>query len=513
MQLIFIILAVLIGLIIGVAGGYFLGIWNKQRQDAEKLASAQQQAERIISEAKDKALKLELEAKDRAIALRNEAEAEMTRRRRELTRLEERAQRRMDQLEMRSENLEKREQRLNHRQSQLDKRLAQLEKAEEKYQAELERIASMTRDEAREELLRRTESQARNEMARIIRQVEAEIAETADRRAREIVTLSIERLASDIVAESVVTAVPLPSDDMKGRIIGRQGRNIRAIEAVTGVDLVVDDTPETIIISSHDPVRREVARRALSKLVQDGRIHPARVEKEVRKAQDEVDRIIREAGEEAAYQTGFQGLHPELLKLVGRLKFRTSYGQNQYYHAIETSHLAGLMAAELHGDVRAAKMGGLLHDIGKAVSHEMEGPHALVGADIARRYGVPEKVVNIIASHHNEVEPQSLEAILVAAADAISGARPGARRESLENYVKRLTALEDIAKSFKGVQQAYAIQAGREVRILVKPEMIDDFGAIELSRNIAQKIEDSLQYPGQIKITVIRETRAVDFAM
>ncbi len=513
MQPIFIIFAVVIGLLIGVAAGYFLGVWNKQRQDAEKLASAQQQAERIISEAKDKALKLELEAKDQTIAMRNEAEAEMTRRRRELTRLEERAQRRMDQLELRSENLEKREQRLNQRQSQLDKRQARLEKAELEYQAELERIASMTRDEAREELLRRIESQARNEMARVIRQVEAEIAETADRRAREIVTLSIERLASDIVAESVVTAVPLPSDDMKGRIIGRQGRNIRAIEAVTGVDLVVDDTPETIIISSHDPVRREVARRALSKLVQDGRIHPARVEKEVRKAQDEVDRIIREAGEEAAYQTGFQGLHPELLKLVGRLKFRTSYGQNQYYHAIETSHLAGLMAAELHGDVRAAKMGGLLHDIGKAVSHEVEGPHALVGADIARRYGVPEKVVNIIASHHHEVEPQSLEAILVAAADAISGARPGARRESLENYVKRLTALEDIAKSFKGVQQAYAIQAGREVRILVKPEMIDDYGAIELSRNIAQKIEDSLQYPGQIKITVIRETRSVDFAM
>ncbi len=513
MQPIVIVFAVVIGLIFGVAAGYFLGVWNKQRQDAEKLASAKQQAERIVSEAKDKALKLELEAKDRSIALRNEVEAEMTRRRRELSRLEERAQRRMDQLELRSENLEKREQRLNQRQSQLDKRLAQLEKAEEQYQAELERIAGMTQEEAREEVLRRTEAKARSEMARVIRQVEAEIAEMADRRAREIVTLSIERLASDVVAESVVTAVPLPSDDMKGRIIGRQGRNIRAIEAVTGVDLVVDDTPETIIISSHDPIRREVARRALSKLVQDGRIHPARVEKEVRKAQDEVDRIIREAGEEAAYQTGFQGLHPELLKLVGRLKFRTSYGQNQYYHAIETSHLAGLMAAELHGDVRAAKMGGLLHDIGKAVSHEVEGPHALVGADIARRYGVPEKVVNIIAAHHHEVEPQSLEAILVAAADAISGARPGARRESLENYVKRLTALEDIAKSFKGVQQAYAIQAGREVRILVKPELIDDFGAIELSRNIAQKIEDSLQYPGQIKITVIRETRAVDFAM
>ena len=513
MQPLFLLIAIVLGLLLGAVAGYFLGGWNKTRQDAELLASAQQQAERVLSEATDKALKIELEAKDRALSLRNEVEAELNRRRRELSRLEERAQRRIDQIEVRSDNLEKREQRMNQRQSQLDKRIAQLQKAEEEYQTELERIANMTTGEAREELLRRTESQARSDMARIIRQIDAEIAATADRRARELVTLSIERLASEIVAENVVTAVPIPSDDMKGRIIGRQGRNIRAIEAVTGVDLVVDDTPETIIISSHDPVRREVARRALSKLVQDGRIHPARVEKEVQKAQDEVDRIISEAGEEAAYQTGFQGLHPELLKLVGRLKFRTSYGQNQYYHAIETSHLAGLMAAELHGDVRAAKMGGLLHDIGKAVSHEVEGPHALVGADIARRYGVPEKVVNVIASHHNEAEPQSLEAILVAAADAISGARPGARRESLENYVKRLTALEDIAKTFKGVQQAYAIQAGREVRILVKPEMIDDYGSIELSRNIAQKIEDSLQYPGQIKITVIRETRAVDFAM
>ena len=281
---------------------------------------------------------------------------------------------------------------------------------------------------------------------------------------------------------------------------------------MTGVDLVVDDTPEAIIISSHDPVRREVARLALTKLVRDGRIHPARIEKEVEKAQEEVNRVIREAGDEAAYQTGFQGLHPEVLKLVGRLKYRTSYGQNQYFHAIETSHLAGLLAAELHGDVRAAKMGGLLHDLGKAVSHEVEGPHAIVGAEIAKRYGVPDKVVNIIASHHHEVEPQSLEAIIVASADAISGARPGARRESLENYIKRLTALEDIATSFDGVQQAFAIQAGREVRIIVRPEAVDDMTAIELSKGIAQKVEDSLQYPGQIKITVIRETRAVEFA-
>ncbi len=498
--------------LIGLVGGILLGYGWKQRQDARRLVSAKQQAEALIAEAQEKARSIELEAKDTALAIRNEAEAEVMRRRREISRLEERAQRRLEQLDARSEALEQRERRLNQRQSQIDKRFAELEKAEAEYQAELQRIAAMTQEEAREELLRRTEAMARNDMAKVIRQVEMEIAEMADRKAREVITLAIERLASDIVAESTVTSVPLPNEEMKGRIIGRQGRNIRTIENVTGVDLVVDDTPEAIIISSHDPIRREVARLMLTKLVQDGRIHPARVEKELEKAQEEVERAIREAGEEAAIQTGFTGLHPELLKLIGRLKYRTSYGQNQYYHAIETSHLAGLLAAELHGDIPAAKMGGLLHDLGKAVSHEIEGPHALVGAEIARRYGVPEKVVNIIASHHGEVEPQSLEAILVAAADAISGARPGARRESLESYVKRLTALEEIAASFSGVQQAFAIQAGREVRIIVKPDLIDDYGAMMLARNIAKKIEESLEYPGQIKITVIRETRAVEHA-
>jgi len=498
----------LLALIVGIIVGY----WLKKRADAHTLANAQQRSELILTEAKDKAREIEIEAKDKALAIRNEAEAEMNRRRRELSRLEERAQRRLDQLEERTENLESRERRLNQRQSAIDKRFNELQKAEQEYEATLERISSMTRDEAKEELLKRVEQTERVEMARIVRQIEAEIAETADQRARELVTLSIERLASDIVAESTVASIPLPTDEMKGRIIGRQGRNIRAIESATGVDLVVDDTPEAIIISSHDPVRREVARIALSKLVQDGRIHPARIEKEVEKAQQEVDRAIREAGEEAAFQTGFQGLHPEILKLVGRLKFRTSYGQNQYYHAIETSHLAGLLATELHGDVRAAKMGGLLHDLGKAVSHEVEGPHAIVGAEIARRYGVPEKVVNIIAAHHGETEPQSLEAIIVGAADAISGARPGARRESLESYIKRLTALEEIAKGFNGVQEAFAIQAGREVRIIVRPNQLDDMSIIELARNIAHKVEDSLQYPGQIKITVIRETRAIEYA-
>ena len=506
-----ILIAVILALV-GLAAGIGLGYVLKQRTDEGKATAAKAQAEATLNEARDEARRIELEAKDAALAQRNEVEAEMNRRRREQSRLEERAQRRLEQLEQRSEALEQRDRKLTQRQSQIDKRFGELEKAESDYQAMLERIASMSQDEAREELLRRVEASARADMAKVVRQVETEIAETADRRAREVVTVAIERLASDIVAESTIISVPLPADDMKGRIIGRQGRNIRTIEQIAGVDLVVDDTPEAIIVSSHDPVRREVARIALSKLVQDGRIHPARIEKELEKAQEEVDRVIREAGDEAAYQTGFQGLHPELLKLIGRLKFRTSYGQNQLYHAIETSHLAGLLAAELHADVRAAKMGGLLHDIGKAVSHEVEGPHALVGADIARRYGVPPKVVNIIASHHAEEEPQSLEAILVAAADAISGARPGARRESLESYIKRLTALEDIATSFQGVQQAFAIQAGREVRILVRPDAVDDMAAIELAQDIAKRVEDSLQYPGQIKITVIRETRAVEFA-
>jgi ribonuclease Y len=343
----------------------------------------------------------------------------------------------------------------------------------------------LSTEDAKDLLLDLVRDETRQDMARVIREVEAEANAEADRRARKLIVMAIQRIAAEQVAETTISSVELPSDEMKGRIIGRQGRNIRAIEQATGVDLIVDDTPEAVIISSFDPVRREVARLALSKLVVDGRIHPARIEKEVQKAQEEVDQVMWEAGEQALYDTGLQGLHPEIIKLLGRLKFRTSYGQNQLYHAVETSHLSGILAAELGADVRIAKMGGLLHDLGKAVTHEVEGPHAIVGADIARRYGIPPKVVNCIASHHHELDQESLEAIIVEAADAVSGARPGARREALETYLKRVTALEDVANSFDGVEQSFAIQAGREIRIVVRPNVVDDLGAIALSRDIA----------------------------
>lgn len=498
----------LIGGAIGAALGYY---WHRIQVNT-RLQSAETRAAQIVAEADTSAKELVLRGKDEVLQFREETERELERRRRDLQRLEERTDKRQEGLDRRSEQIEQREKRLNQRQSTIDKRFKDLEKVESQRVAELERISGLSPDEAKALLLKAVEDETRQDMARMIRAVEAEAAEEAEKRARRVIITAMERLASDQVSETTVASVSLPTDEMKGRIIGRQGRNIRAIEAATGVDLVVDDTPEAIIISSFDPVRREVARLALTKLVQDGRIHPTRIEKEVEKARDEVDRIIKEAGEQAAIETGLQGLHPEILKLVGRLKFRTSYGQNQYYHAIESSHLAGMIAAELGADVKVAKMGALLHDLGKAVSHEVEGPHASVGADIARRYGVPPRVVNAIASHHNEVEVESLEAIIVAAADAISGARPGARREALETYVKRLSALEGIANSFEGVAESFAIQAGREIRVVVRPENMDDLAAIRLSREIAKKVEDNLEYPGQIKVTVIREMRAVDYA-
>jgi ribonuclease Y len=378
--------------------------------------------------------------------------------------------------------------------------------------AELERVANMSQDEAKSLLLDTVEQEARQDMARVIREVEAEAREEGERRARKIVTMAVQRIASDQVSEISVSTVPLTSDDMKGRIIGRQGRNIRALEKATGVDLVVDDTPEAVLLSCFDPVRREVARVALTRLVIDGRIHPARIEKVVAAAKQEVDQIIREAGEQAAIEAGVPGLRPEILRLLGRLKFRTSYGQNQLDHAVETAHLAAILASELGANVQVAKAGALLHDLGKAVDHEVEGPHALIGADLAKRYGVSKAVINCIASHHGEADSESLEAVIVEAADAISGARPGARRESLEAYVKRIKALEGVANSFDGVAETYAIQAGREIRIIVKPEQIDDLAAIHLSKDVAKAVEENLQYPGQIKVTVIRETRAVDFA-
>lgn len=488
------------------------GLIAEQERQTTLTRSAEEQAAHILKEAETEVKRQHLAIKEEEVQRRNEMETEQGKRRKELERIEERLQNRLDSAERRLEQLEIRERKLNQRESKLDQRAAKVTTMEEERMAELQRIAQMSLDEARQVLLAEVEKNARQDMSRVIREVEAETAEEADRRARNIITLAIERLASEHIAEYAISSVDLPSDEMKGRIIGRQGRNIRAIEQALGVDLIVDDTPEAIIISSFDPIRREVARLTLSKLIMDGRIHPARVEKEVEKAQQEVERVIMEAGEYAFMETGVQGLHREIQKVLGRLKFRTSYGQNQLFHAIETAHLAGMIAEELHANVNIARLGGLLHDIGKAVSHEIDGPHAIVGAEIAKRYGVNEAVVNCIASHHGEVEPQSIEAVIVAAADAISGARPGARRESLETYIKRVTALEEIGNSFKGVSQTFAIQAGREIRVLVRPEDVDDLSAINLSREIAKKIEDNLQYPGQIRVTVVRETRAVEYA-
>jgi len=477
-----------------------------------RIKSLERRAEQLLADARTKQKEIELEAKDVALKLREEADAEIKRRRQELLKQEQRVQARRENLDRRLDNLDGRERKIVGKEKDLERQEARLNELVAEQLRELERVSGLSIDQAKELLLERIRNEVRQDAARVIREVEAQAKEEGDRKAREIIALAIQRVASDQVSESTVSTVPLPNDEMKGRIIGRGGRNIRTIENITGVDLVVDDTPEAVIISSFDPIRREVARMALSNLILDGRIHPGRIEKVVEKAQQEVEAIIREEGERAAYETGVHGLHPELIKLLGQLKFRTSYGQNCLQHSMETAYLAGIMAAELGADVPLAREAGLLHDIGKAVDHQVDGPHALIGADVAKRLGVSDVVVNAIAAHHAEEEYKSLEAILVQAADAVSGARPGARRETLENYIRRVKALENIAHSFEGVDQAYAIQAGREVRIIVKPENISDADATHLARDIAKKIEESLEYPGQIKVTVIRETRAVDFA-
>jgi ribonuclease Y len=506
------ILPILIVALVAAAAGAALGYFFKQYQAEQEARALRLEVDHVIEEAQTQARETVLAAKDEAIKLRDEVEAEAKRHRVEWQREEERVARRREEYEQKLERLEQRERKISQRQSDLDKRTNNLEKIEQQRMAELSRVAEMTREDAKKLLVEGVEQEARGDMARKIRQVEAEAKEEAEKRARELITLAVQRVASDQVSEISVSTIPLPADEMKGRIIGRAGRNIRAIEKATGVDIVVDDTPEAVTISSFDPIRREVARVALSKLILDGRIHPARIEKLVEDARAEVNQTIKEEGERAALEAGVPGLHPEVIKLLGRLKFRTSYGQNQHAHAIESARLAGILAAELGADVKTAKMGGLLHDLGKAIDHEFEGTHAQLGADFARRYGVPEKVVNIIRSHHHEEDQQSLEAIIVESADAISGARPGARRESLETYLKRVKDLEDIANSFTGVSQSYAIQAGREIRIVVKPEEIDDLASIRLSKDIAKKVEESMQYPGQIRVTVIRETRAVEYA-
>jgi len=481
-----------------------------------KIGSAEEEAKRILEEAvkaaETKKKESLLEAKEEIHRARQEAERELRDRRRELDRNERRIIQKEETLDKKLDALEQREEALHNREKEIERLQQNLQLLLSQQLKELERLSGLSSEEAKQELLKNVEQQIRQEMALLIRTIESEAKEEAAKRARDIVSLAIQKCAADVVAETTVSVVALPNDEMKGRIIGREGRNIRTFENLTGVDLIIDDTPEAVILSSFDPIRREVARVALEKLIADGRIHPARIEEIVEKAQKEIDQHIREVGEQAAFEVGVHGLHPELIKLLGRLKYRTSYGQNVLRHSIEVAHLAGIMAAELDCDVPLAKRAGLLHDIGKAVDHEMSGPHVEIGMELAKKYRENKDVVHAIAAHHGDIEPQSVEAVLVQAADAISASRPGARRETLEAYIKRLEKLEELADSFNGVERSYAIQAGREIRIIVKPEAVDDLGSITLARDVAKMIEQEMDYPGQIRVVVIRETRAVEHA-
>ncbi len=499
--------------IILAAGGFGAGYLLRTQILTRKIEGAKESVAQILADAETRSKHLLLEAKDEALKIRAAAEAEVRERRSELLRQERRLQQKEENLDRKLEQLERRERQLQSREREIEARAAEIEALRMEQVRELERVSALSREEAREIILSRVEEEVRTECARRAREIEIAAREEAEARARRIIALAIQRYAAEQAAESTVSVVPIPNEEMKGRIIGREGRNIRALEAATGVDLIIDDTPDAVTLSGFDPIRREVARVALSKLVMDGRIHPARIEEIVAKAKQEVEAAIRQEGEQAAFEAGVHGLRPEILMVMGRLKYRSSYGQNQLRHAVEVAHLAAAMAAELGADINVARRAAFLHDIGKVLTHEVEGPHHIIGADFVRRFGESARVAEAISGHHDsDPDYQSLEAIIVQAADAISGARPGARRESVEHYIRRLEALEEVANSFDGVEKSYAIQAGREVRIIVKPDKVDDLGAIRLARDIVKKIEETLQYPGQVKVIVVRETRAVEYA-
>jgi len=508
MPAIFAVVGLVVGLLVGAVGGFLA----RRRTVGTSLQQAEEQASRLIAEAESKQREMLLAGKEETLQARNTLEGELRERRAEAARVEQRLTQKEENLDRKTEALDRRDQGVREREALGDRVRAEAEELRQRQQSEMERIAGLSASEARDQLMAAVEGEIREDASRRVREIEKEVEATAGQRARKILATAIQRYTSEVTAESTVSVVQIPSDDMKGRIIGREGRNIRAIEAATGVDLIIDDTPDAVTVSAFDPVRREVARVALTMLVQDGRIHPTRIEEAVNKARRDVETTMAEAAENAAAEAGVLGLHPEVLKVFGRLRYRTSYGQNVMRHSIETGHIAAMIAREIGADVDVARAGGFLHDLGKAVDHEVEGTHARIGAEIARRFRVKEAVAHCIEAHHEEVEPTTVEAVIVMMADAVSGGRPGARRESLENYVKRLETLEGIAREFKGVESAFAIQAGRELRIIVKPEQCDDLEAMRIARDVSQKIEETMEYPGQIKVTVVRETRATEIA-
>ena len=505
------VVAVLVGIIC-----FFAGKAARKKFAEAHIKSAEDEAKRILDEAQKNAetRKKEalIEAKEEILKHKNETDKELKERRNEIARLEKHAQQKEESLDKKIESYEHKEELLAEKAQKLHEREGELEIIIEKELKKLEEISGFTSEQAKEFILNKVESEVRHEAAMKIAEIEHEFKEEADNKARNIISLAIQRCASEFVCEATVSAVDLPNDEMKGRIIGREGRNIRTIETLTGVDLIIDDTPEAITVSSFDPVRREIARLSLEKLISDGRIHPARIEEMVEKSKREVEQIIKQSGEQATFETGIHGINPELVKILGRLRYRTSYGQNVLVHSIEVSHIAGMMAAEIGADVTLAKRAGLLHDIGKALDHEMEGSHIQIGTDLAKKYRENPEVVHAIEAHHGDVEATTLVAMIVQAADAISAARPGARRENLESYIKRLQKLEEIATGFDGVDKCFAIQAGREIRIMVKPEKVSDDNMVFLARDISKKIEDELEYPGQIKVNIVRENRVIDFA-